>query len=409
VPATFSAEELAAEVEVDLGRVEWLTRIGILKPRSPDRFTAADGFRVKLMSALLEAGFAPGQIEDAASDGMLSLDHFDRIVPADPSPPSERTFAQFASSQGRDATAVLASVYQMLGFPEPDPDSPIPRDEEELFDAFLRAWGLAGDDETLLRAARLVGEGTRTVALGWPDLFAEQVAGPARERFYRGETDGFPAEIREAGLQLVTLIPRLMAWLTQKYVEQRVVSGTVDGFEQYLAARGVVSRSARPAPSAVVFADLSGYTRLTEAHGDEAAAGVAATLQRRAEAAARGHQGRLVKLLGDGAMLHFRDARQAVQAGLALIRDLRSDLELESRAGVAAGPVIERDRDLFGRTVNLAARIAERAGPGEVVVSEAVVQAAGDGTFSFDELGEVTLKGFSETVPLFRAAATSLA
>jgi class 3 adenylate cyclase len=337
---------------------------------------------------------------------MLTLDHFDRLVPEEPSPRSERTFSQFASTQGRDATA-LGSVYQVLGFPEPDPDSPIPQDEEELFGAFLRAWGLAGDDETLLRAARLVGEGTRTVALGWPDLFAEQVAGPARERFYRGETDSFPADVREAGLQLVTLIPRLMAWLTQKYVEQRVVSGTVDGFEQYLAARGVISHSARPAPPAVVFTDLSGYTRLTEAHGDEAAAGVAATLQRRAEAVARGHEGRLVKLLGDGAMLHFPDAVRAVQAGLALVGDLRSDLELEARAGVAAGPVIERDRDLFGRTVNLAARIAERAGPGEVVVSETVVQAVADGTFSFDELGEATLKGFDQSVPLFRAAGPS--
>jgi class 3 adenylate cyclase len=211
--------------------------------------------------------------------------------------------------------------------------------------------------------------------------------------------------VREAGLLLVTLMPRLMAWLTQKYVEQRVVSGTVDGFEEYLTARGLASRGERLAPPAVVFTDLSGYTRLTEAHGDEVAAGVAATLQRRAEAVARGHAGRLVKLLGDGAMLHFPDARHAVQAGLALVGDLESDLELEARAGVAAGPVIERDRDLFGRTVNLAARIAERAGPGEVVVNEAVVQAVADGNLTFDALGEATLKGFDQSVPLFRAVA----
>jgi class 3 adenylate cyclase len=360
-----------------------------------------------LISALLEAGFAPGQIEDAASQGVLNLDHFDQIVPADASPPSERTFAQFASSQGRDATTVLASVYQVLGFPEPDPDSPIPQEEEELFDSFLRAWELAGDEETLLRAARLAGEGTRTVALGWPDLFAEQVAGPAREQFYRGETEDFPAAVRDAGLALVTLMPRLMAWLSQKYVEQRIVSGTVDGFERYLAARGLVSPGERATPPAVVFADLSGYTRLTEALGDEAAAGVAATLQRRAEAVARGHGGRLVKLLGDGAMLHFRDPSQAVSAGLALIDDLGSHLELDARAGVAAGPVIERDRDLFGRTVNLAARIAETAGPGEVVVSESVKQEIEAGGFTFEPLGDAGLKGIADPVPLFRVRAAS--
>jgi adenylate cyclase len=405
VSATFSAEELAAEVQVDLGRIDWLTRIGILKPPAPDRFTTADAFRVKMISALLEAGFAPGQIEDAASNGMLTLDHFDQLVPPEPPPLSDRTFEEFAAARGPEAAENLASVYQVLGFPEPDPHSPIPRDEEELFDTFLRAWGLARDDETLVRAARLIGEGTRTVALGWPDLFAEQVAGPVRERFYRGEVGHFPADVRDTGLLLVTLIPRLMEWLTQKYMEQRIVSGIVDGLEGYLAHRGLVSRDARQTRHAVVFTDLSGYTRLTEVRGDEVAAGVAATLQQLAESTAREHEGRLVKLLGDGAMLHFRDAGQAVRAGVALVRDLGADVELDARAGVAAGPVVERDRDLFGRTVNLAARIAEQAGPGEVLVTEDVTKAATDEAISFDTLGETRLKGFDDPVPLFRAVA----
>jgi class 3 adenylate cyclase len=153
----------------------------------------------------------------------------------------------------------------------------------------------------------------------------------------------------------------------------------------------------------VVFADLSGYTRLTEVRGDEVAAGVAATLQRQAESAARAHEGRLVKLLGDGVMLHFRDAGQAVRAGVALVENLRGE-QLEARVGVAAGPVVERDRDLFGRTVNLAARIAEQAGPGEVVVTVDVVEAA-DSAVSFVELGEASLKGFDDPVPLYLASA----
>jgi adenylate cyclase len=215
----------------------------------------------------------------------------------------------------------------------------------------------------------------------------------------------FPADVRQAGLLLVTLIPRFMAWLTQKYIEQRIVSGTVDGFEEYLAHRGLVSRGARRAAHAVVFTDLSGYTRLTEVRGDEVAAGVATTLQRQAESVARAGEGRLVKLLGDGAMLHFRDAGRAVQAALDLVAALAADPGLQARAGVAAGPVIERDRDLFGRTVNLAARIAGTAGPSQVIVSEGVVQGVGDGRFIFEDVGTAELKGITGAVPLFRVAA----
>ena len=71
-------------------------------------------------------------------------------------------------------------------------------------------------------------------------------------------------------------------------------------------------------------------------------------------------------------------------------------------AGVHAGPVIERDLDVFGQTVNLASRIADVAGPGEVLASEAVAEAAGDGVFAFERLREASLKGLPDPVPLYR-------
>jgi class 3 adenylate cyclase len=64
--------------------------------------------------------------------------------------------------------------------------------------------------------------------------------------------------------------------------------------------------------------------------------------------------------------------------------------------------VIERDLDVFGQTVNLASRIANAAGPGEVLASEAVAEAAGDGGFAFERLREADLKGLPEPVPLYR-------
>jgi len=404
VTRTFSAEELAAETGVSVDRLNWFTSIGILKPREPGRFRPGDGFRAKMIAALLDAGFTREQIEWGASEGSLNLDHVDNYVLLEPVPLSDRTFAEFSASLGPRGS-LLPAVYKVLGLPEPDPSSPISRNEEVLLEQFLQAWSLAGDDETLTRAARLIGEGTRLAALGWPELFYEQVGRPAQERFLRGEVRRYPPEVARSAARMMELMPRLMAWLIRRYMEQLVVGGIVDGFEAVLAARGLVSERAPAAPPAVVFADLSGYTRLTEEHGDEAALRVASSLQRRAEDVASRNGGRLVKLLGDGAMLYFSDPGRGVAAALELVRALANDLGLEAHAGVHAGPVIERDRDLFGRTVNLASRIAGTAGPGEVMVSEAVVRVVGNDGLRFEPVEEAALKGFDEPVPLFRLTA----
>ena len=74
-----------------------------------------------------------------------------------------------------------------------------------------------------------------------------------------------------------------------------------------------------------------------------------------------------------------------------------------AHAGVDAGPLIERDGDYYGRTVNLASRIADRAGPGEVLVSAAARDAAAGAGISFEPIKEADLKGIADPVRLFRA------
>ncbi|MGH2573960.1 MAG: adenylate/guanylate cyclase domain-containing protein, partial [Actinomycetota bacterium] len=227
-------------------------------------------------------------------------------------------------------------------------------------------------------------------------------AGPARERLYRGEIERFPEEVRETFSTLLRLLPRMIEWLFQRYLEQRTFAMIVEGFEEFFASRGLGPPPQPTAPPAVVFVDLSGYTRLTEERGDEVAVGFASTLQREAEAAAAANDGRLVKLLGDGAMLRFPDAERGLKAALALVRALGVDGGLPAHAGVHAGPVIERDLDLFGRTVNLASRLADAAGPGEVLVSEAVRDAVDSLSVRFERADGTVLKGITEPVPLFR-------
>ncbi len=110
----------------------------------------------------------------------------------------------------------------------------------------------------------------------------------------------------------------------------------------------------------------------------------------------------MVKLLGDGAMLRFPEPIVGVDAALDLVKKMSDKGALSAHAGIHAGPVIERDLDVFGRTVNLASRIADVAQPGEVLASSAVADAADKPPYRFEPLEDANLKGIPEPVSLFR-------
>lgn len=397
---TYSAKEIAADAGVPDSRVTWLTSIGLLAPDERGDFTFGAVFAVRLVSALLDAGTPEAIIERTAAEGWLNFDGIDDRLPNDPGPRSRRTFAEFQAEAGPRAS-LLPAVYEVLGLPEPDPSGPIHRDEESMFQGFLAGWQ-AADDDSLLRAARLIAGGTRAATLGWSELFDEQIAGPARERMLRGEIDQFPAEARATFATLVRVAPQMFTWLSTRYLEQRATVSIVDGFERFLASRNLAPDPEAPAPPAIVFVDLSGFTRLTEERGDETAVRTAASLQREADAAATRHGGRLVKLLGDGAMLRFTEPLVGTKAALDLVETMSGQGALSAHAGVHAGPVIERDLDVFGRTVNLASHIADVAQAGEVLASGAVVDAVRDAPLGFEPLEEVTLKGIPEPMSLYR-------
>jgi adenylate cyclase len=138
---------------------------------------------------------------------------------------------------------------------------------------------------------------------------------------------------------------------------------------------GIVSEVTE-APPAIVFVDLVSYTTLTEVEGDEVAAAHAVRLADLVQASAAAWNGRAVKLLGDGALLHFMDATSAARCCLDLVLRLPEEGLTAVHAGIDAGPVVIRDGDCFGRTVNLAARVCGEARGDEVLATDAVRVAA---------------------------------
>ena len=148
------------------------------------------------------------------------------------------------------------------------------------------------------------------------------------------------------------------------------------------------------------FLDITGYTRLTEERGDEAAAELATRLATLVRGSSREHGGQPVKWLGDGVMFYFPNPGDGVLAALDMVEGVAADALPPARVGIHARQVIFQEGDYFGRTVNIAAQISENARPGEVLVSEQVVDAADLDAVGFTAIGPIELKGFSQPLSL---------
>lgn len=158
----------------------------------------------------------------------------------------------------------------------------------------------------------------------------------------------------------------------------------------------------------VLFTDIVGSTELNQRLGDE----LAMELVEAHDAIVRGclatWGGREVKHTGDGIMASFVSPASAVrcgrdiQAGLQRRREEQADELLAVRIGAAAGEPVERNQDLFGSTVQLAARLCAHARPGEVLVSSGLAELCLGKGVRFDDLGEAPLKGFPDPVRIRR-------
>jgi len=155
-----------------------------------------------------------------------------------------------------------------------------------------------------------------------------------------------------------------------------------------------------------LFADLVGYTALTEARGDRAAADLAREFRRTMSVLSRDHGARQVKSMGDGVMIWTGDAGEAVALAAEAIQrgGSRSDL-LPVRIGVHTGPAVRRGSDWYGSAVNVAARLADQAKPNEALVSEATwAMARCEFTRPVEEARELALRGLDRRVAAWRLA-----
>jgi adenylate cyclase len=398
-------EAFATEAGGTVELVGALVDAGALRRLPDGEFDARDEVVVSTARAMLDAGIRLDDLTWAIGSGQFGLASLGQLF-TDAGVRSVRPYGEIAAALGPSA-AVLPAVFAAFGLPEPDPaDRPRVADIEPVV-SFVRLWGAVDPTgEAAVRVARQVGESTRRIADGWLEVWDEVAQpGPANQGAPSVGEHADPVDPTDPGqnpsIGMSALARELVSLVHERQLEASLNGRIIDAIE------GVLGRAGRlpartPRPPAIAFVDLAGFTTLTEQRGDSEAARLAAQLLRLAEAASRPAGGRVLKQLGDGVLLRFPDAAAGVRALLELVPSVVDAGLPAAHAGLAAGPLIVRDGDVFGRTVNLAARLADAAVAGEVLVEEGVVVALPAGLATFEPLGRRPIAGFAEPVATWR-------
>jgi adenylate cyclase len=393
---TYSRAEAAERAGVEPGFFDRLVELGLITADVSDHCTPGDVRRAILAKSLEDAGIPLDGVAAEVRAGALTLDFLDTPAYERFGALAPETFRQVSVRTGIQLD-LLGVIREATGLAQPSPDDFL-REDELAVVRFVEFQVRRGFRPVAVeRLLRVQGDSTRRIADQEGAWWLSEVVGPALEAgkglddISNPELSGQAAPLAEAAVLAMYHAQQARAW----------TANIIGGLEVALARAGLHSRLERP--PAVCFLDITGYTRLTQERGDDAAAELAATLGRLVQRSSVQHGGKPIKWLGDGVMLYFGDPGRGVHAALEMVDRLADAGLPPAHVGLHAGPVLFQEGDYFGQTVNLTSRIADYARPGEVLVSQAVADAPHDEAIAFQNIGEVELKGVSTPVQLLRA------
>jgi adenylate cyclase len=394
--AVYTLDEAAERAGVERAFIARLVELGIIAPGEPDRCSAGDVRRAIMARSLEDAGIPLDGVAAAIRAGSLSLDFLDTEPYERFAALSDETFREVGARTGVPIE-LLTTIREAIGMAQPSPDDLVRDDERAVveFVAYQVAQGFR--PVAIERLLRVQGDSMRRIAEQEGAWWTSEVIAPAMaagkspEEMTNPELASHTAPLSEAAMLAMYHAQQARVW----------TSNIIEGFEVLLARAGLHSRLERP--PAVCFLDITGYSRLTQERGDDAAAELAATFARLVQRSSVQHGGKPIKWLGDGVMLYFRDPSPGVRSALEMVDGLVSAGLPPAHVGLHAGPVLFQEGDYFGQTVNLSSRIADYARPGEVLVSQAVAEAPDSDGISYDDIGDVELKGLPGPVHLLRA------
>jgi adenylate cyclase len=394
----YELAEAADRAGISPDELRDLVERGILQPDVAGRFNEGDVRRVGVVQSLVAAGIPIDLLAVTLRNGSFSLAFMDD--------PAYSLFSSFTSETFQEVSArtgiplnLLVAIREAAGGITPGPGDRV-RDGE-LPVVTLLEFQLAHGFRpiTLERNLRVFGDSLRRIAETGGDAWRSEVLDPLFAAGLGGVEIGEASGEVSAGM--TDLDEQALLAIYRAHQARVWTANIIGGAESVLATAGLHNRLEHP--PAMCFLDITGYTRLTQERGDAAAADLANSLARLVERTSLRHAGRPVKWLGDGVMLFFPKPGPGVVAALEMVAGVAEAGLPPAHVGLHAGPVVFQEGDYYGQTVNVASRIAEYARPGEVLVSQEVVEAATDSDIAFREIGPVELKGVGGAMRLHAA------
>ncbi len=353
--------------------------------------------RAAFLQSFAAAGISLEGLAEDMRNGDISLTFLDAATFDTFTSFTGTTFAELSTRTGVPVELLMV-IREAIGGALPTPEDPVREDEMAIVPLIEAQVQVGVSHATIERALRATGDSLQRVVEIWADWFLREVLEPRTA----GKTG---AQMTEMGIPLrerfVRLNDQAREAIVQAHAARTVTRNIIAQFEALLSSAGLHSHLERP--PAMCFLDITGYTRLTQERGDSAAADLAEQLGRLVRRTSLKHGGRAVKWLGDGVMFFFRDPGPGVVAALEMVDGVAEAGLPPAHVGLHAGPVIFQEGDYYGQTVNVASRIAEYARPGEVLVSQAVVDASDQAGPTFTEIGPVELKGVAGAMRLHAA------
>jgi adenylate cyclase len=269
--------------------------------------------RVRLLRSWTAAGLSVETILTLVNRGALSLAFLDAPVMVLPER-LDYSYEQLAADHGVPMS-FLRALHQSLGFAPPESGDRAGEDDATMLEVARLFRGAGVADDATLRLLAVYADNLRRIVKAEADYYEANV-----ERRLRAE--GLDErQLIELGTQLgdrvIGLLERVLVMVYRRRREHVWTEHAINHVEEALEGSGLQHRVAQP--PAICFVDLTGYTRLTEERGDEAAAQVAGRLVALVNDISRRRGGRPVRWLGDGGMFYFREPGTAVVAGLDLV------------------------------------------------------------------------------------------
>lgn len=380
--------EVASRVDVKPDTLRRWVREGVVPLDDDGNWSPAAVAHARLVARLRSRGHSLAELKQASRAGRLAYGYLEHMFPSEE---RTRTLDEAAEEVGLEP-ALAERLWIAAGL---SADSLDDIGEEDV--ALLRDFAAVVDAGfplvAFLQLARVYGQAMDQIADAEVKLFHLYVHEPMMRDGRAG------LDIAEAMSDLATeLLPlstpimeRLHDRALKHFLEQDVVG--------HLESDSVDEELGRVRVT-IAFADLAGYTRLTEEAGEEEAVEIVERFVQAVQDTLPG-DARVIKTIGDAVMVVGSDASAMVDWAVGF-QVLQRGVRPSPRIGLHCGLALYRDGDYYGRAVNLASRVGARAAAHEVLVTEPVVGAAGS-HLEFEPIGQVKLKGFSEATDLYLA------